>query len=162
MKCPRCGLENTKVLESRLSHEGRAVRRRRSCLDCNYRYTTYEKEEELIFQIRKKDGRFEPYSRLKALKGLQIACQKRPVSLTDIEGLLANVERSLQEEGQRIVDSQRLGDLIMQFLRELDHVAYVRFASVYKDFKDPEEFIAELRALQDRANAKAELNLEIQ
>ena len=153
MRCPRCGQENTKVLESRLSHEGRAVRRRRSCLDCNYRYTTYEKEEELVFQIRKKDGKIEPYSRLKSLKGLQIAFQKRPVNLTDIELLLTNVERKIQADGERIVDSRKLGDLIMQGLRSIDDVAYVRFASVYKDFKDPEQFITELRKLQDNQHA---------
>lgn len=149
MKCPRCAQENTKVLESRLSHEGRAVRRRRSCLDCNYRYTTYEKEEELVFQIRKKDGKVEPYSRIKSLKGLQIAFQKRPINLSDIELLLTNVERKIQAEGERIVDSRKLGDLIMEDLREIDDVAYVRFASVYRDFKDPEQFIAELKKLRD-------------
>ncbi len=150
MKCPICSHENTKVIESRLSHEGRSVRRRRSCLSCNHRYTTYEKEEELVFQVRKKDGRFEPFSREKVLQGLHVACQKRRISVQELDEMVARIERNLQEEGERAVDSERVGDLVMEQLRELDHVAYVRFASVYKDFKDPEEFLAELKTLKPR------------
>jgi transcriptional repressor NrdR len=147
MKCPQCGHEDTKVLESRLSHEGRAVRRRRSCLQCNYRYTTYEREEECELQVRKKDGRFESFSRDKALKSIQAACSKRPIGVDEIEAILQRVERKLQDEGERIVESRVIGDLIMQNLKELDQVAYVRFASVYKDFKDSEQFLSELREL---------------
>ena len=147
MKCPKCGHDNTKVLESRLSHEGRTVRRRRSCLQCNYRYTTYEKEEDFAVQIRKKDGRYEPYSREKALKALNAACSKRPIGVDDIELIINQVERSLQEEGDRQVDSRIIGDMIMNQLRNIDHVAYVRFASVYREFKDSEEFLAELQQL---------------
>jgi transcriptional repressor NrdR len=135
------------VLESRLSHEGRSIRRRRMCLKCNERFTTYEKEEEFVFQIRKKDGTIEPYQREKAQRAIQIACQKRPITLDDIEILMSRIERRIQEEGTRTVPSQRIGDMIMESLRGLDKVAYVRFASVYKDFQDPAEFMSELKYL---------------
>ncbi len=151
MRCPKCFHDDTKVLESRLSHDGRSIRRRRCCLKCNYRFTTYEKEEEFIFQIKKKDGRLEPYIREKALKSVQVACQKRPVTIEDMEALLLNMERKLQDEGSRVVLSQRIGDLIMEVLHTLDKVAYVRFASVYKEFKDTDEFMAELTALREKA-----------
>jgi len=151
MRCPQCSYEQTKVLESRLSLEGRTVRRRRSCLKCNYRFTTYEKEEEMTFQIRKKDGTFEAYSRDKALNGLQVACQKRPIGPTEIEALLNTIERKIHEAGERVVPSDRIGDLIMAELKELDHVAYVRFASVYRDFKDPEEFVSALQSLSEES-----------
>jgi transcriptional repressor NrdR len=147
MRCPQCSYDQTKVLESRLSLEGRSVRRRRSCLKCNYRFTTYEKEEELTFQVRKKDGTFEAYSRDKALRGIQVACQKRQVSPGEIENMLNTIERNLQDAGERVVPSDTIGDLIMEQLRQIDHVAYVRFASVYKDFKDPEEFVSALKGL---------------
>ncbi len=148
MKCAKCGFEDTKVLESRLSLEGHGVRRRRCCLSCNYRFTTYEKEEELSFLVKKKDGRFEPFLHEKALRAIQTACQKRPVGINEIENLLAGIVRQLHEMGERVVDSQKIGDLIMHGLRDLDQVAYVRFASVYKSFKDPDEFITELEALK--------------
>jgi transcriptional repressor NrdR len=147
VKCPQCGFDDTKVLESRLSHEGRSVRRRRSCIQCNYRFTTYEKEEEFVFQIVKKDGRIEPYQRSKTIRSLEVACSKRPISMVEIEEILDRIERAIQESGERIVPSQKLGDLIMERLHERDKVAYVRFASVYKDFKDPDEFLAELKGL---------------
>ena len=148
MICLKCGCEDTKVLESRMSHEGKSVRRRRSCTQCNHRFTTYEKEEELQLQILKKDGRFEPYNREKILRSVQIACQKRPITINKIDALVETVERRLQEDGERTIGSQKVGDHIMEILRQTDHVAYVRFASVYKDFKDPEEFLAELQALK--------------
>jgi len=147
VKCPQCGFEDTKVLESRLSHEGRSVRRRRSCVQCNYRFTTYEKEEEFSFQVVKKDGRVEAYHRQKALRSLQVACSKRPISMEQIEEMMDRIERAIQEHGERTVPSQKLGDMIMEALHGLDKVAYVRFASVYKDFKDPDEFLAELKGL---------------
>ena len=158
MKCPKCEHDNTKVLESRLSHEGRAVRRRRSCLQCNYRYTTYEKEEDFVVQVRKKDGRYEPYSRDKALKALNAACSKRAISVDEIERILSLVGRHLHEEGHRQVDSQVIGDMIMEKLRNIDHVAYVRFASVYKEFKDSEEFIAELERLIKKTPDSADVH----
>jgi transcriptional repressor NrdR len=156
VKCPKCHFADTKVLESRVSVDGGSVRRRRSCLSCNHRFTTYEKAEEFVFQVEKKDGRFEIYQREKALRSIQIACQKRPVNLDHIESLLSAIERKLQEEGERVVTSRRVGDLIMDALRELDHVAYVRFASVYKEFRDPAEFISELQSLQPRGGSQNE------
>jgi transcriptional repressor NrdR len=147
MKCAKCGHNETKVIESRLNLEGISVRRRRSCLECNYRFTTYEKEEEWEFQVRKKDGRFEPYCRDKALKVLHAACSKRPIGVDAIESLLDGVICEVQGLGERVVDSRTLGDLVMAQLRELDQVAYVRFASIYKEFRDSEQFIAELQNL---------------
>lgn len=153
MYCPKCGFDDTKVIESRLSHEGRSVRRRRSCTKCNYRFTTYEKEEELQLQVLKKDGRFESYSREKILRSVQIACQKRPITIERIDAIVDGIEKALQEDGERTISSNKVGDLIMKQLRMTDHVAYVRFASVYKDFKDPEQFMRELRALQETTPA---------
>ena len=147
MRCPQCGHEDTKVLESRLSLEGRSVRRRRSCIQCNYRFTTYEKEEDFVFQIQKKDGRVEPYQRSKLLRSIQLACQKRPITIDDIESMLVKMERKIQEEGHRTVTSQALGTLVLESLHELDKVAYVRFASVYKEFSHPREFVEELKSL---------------
>lgn len=147
MRCPECTHEDTRVLESRLSHEGRSVRRRRNCPECGYRFTTYEREEEFFFQIRKRDGRVEPYIRDKAMRSLQVACQKRPITIDHLEGLLAKIERKIQEDGDRVVPSEKLGAMILERLNELDKVAYVRFASVYKDFKDTDEFMRELVAI---------------
>lgn len=148
MRCPGCGHEDTRVLESRLSHEGRSVRRRRSCPDCNYRFTTYEQEEAFVFQIKKRDGRVEAYIPEKALRSIQVACQKRPVTIDQIENMLARIERNIQDAGERVVASEKLGGMILEALTALDKVAYVRFASVYKDFKDTEQFMRELSAIQ--------------
>lgn len=147
MKCPKCTNDDTKVLESRISHEGRSVRRRRECNSCAHRFTTYEKEEMFVFSIRKKDNRVEPYQRAKIMGAVQTACQKRPVSQEQLEMLIASVEKTIQENGERTVPSKKLGDLVMQSLNQLDKVAYVRFASVYKDFKDPLEFMQEIDSL---------------
>lgn len=149
MRCPECGHEDTRVLESRLSHEGRSVRRRRNCPDCNYRFTTYEREEDFVFQIKKRDGRIEAYTRDKALRSLQVACQKRPVTIDQLENMLAKIERTIQDEGDRVVPSEKLGAMILDRLTELDKVAYVRFASVYKDFKDTDQFLRELQLVGD-------------
>jgi transcriptional repressor NrdR len=135
-------------LESRLSYEGRAVRRRRSCPECNYRFTTYEQEEAFVFQIKKRDGRVESYHREKALRSIQVACQKRPVTIDQIESLLGRIERNIQDAGERVVASEKLGGMVLEALTVLDKVAYVRFASVYKDFKDTEQFMRELNAIQ--------------
>ncbi len=148
MRCPGCGHEDTRVLESRLSYEGRAVRRRRSCPECNYRFTTYEQEEAFVFQIKKRDGRVESYHREKALRSIQVACQKRPVTIDQIESLLGRIERNIQDAGERVVASEKLGGMVLEALTVLDKVAYVRFASVYKDFKDTEQFMRELNAIQ--------------
>lgn len=148
MRCPQCHNEDTKVLESRMNNDGRSVRRRRSCVQCNYRFTTYEKEEEFVFQIRKRDGRVEPYQRDKAARSIQLACQKRPVTIDQIEDLLLRLERKIQEDGERVIPSQKLGEMILESLHEMDKVAYVRFASVYKDFQDPQQFMNELKSLR--------------
>lgn len=147
MKCTRCGAEETKVLESRLASEGRSVRRRRVCRNCDHRFTTYEKEEELEIHIKKKDGHVQPYQREKVLRSIQIACQKRNIRLEEIEFMIRQLEIKLQEMGERIVHSRKLGDLIMESLYSLDKVAYIRFASVYKDFKDPNEFYKTLQSI---------------
>ncbi len=147
MYCPICNFEDTKVLESRLSDGGKSVRRRRSCVSCNHRFTTYEKEEIFAFSIVKKDGRIEPYIREKTFRSLQTACQKRPITYEQIESILVRLERTIQEAGERNVPSKRIGDLIMASLHKLDKVAYVRFASVYKDFQEPSEFLNEINFL---------------
>ncbi len=149
MHCPACTHVDTKVLESRLSHEGRTVRRRRRCQKCNHRFTTYEREEVVTIQVEKSDGSFEPFSQEKALKGIQIACQKRPVTMDQMEGIVSHIERSVHQSGERSIFSTRIGELIMIELRGIDQVAYVRFASVYKDFKDSESFAKELESLKD-------------
>ncbi len=151
MKCPSCSNSDTKVLESRLSHEGSSVRRRRECIECHHRFTTYEKEEGFVFQIMKRDKRIVPYDRVKAFTSIQIGCRKRPVSITEIEELLAGIEKRIQESGQRTVPSVQLGDMILSELYNLDKVAYIRFASVYKDFKNPLQFLQELNELLERS-----------
>ena len=147
MRCMKCGSEETKVLESRLSNDRRSIRRRRVCRHCDRRYTTYEQEEVFVFHIKKKNGRIESFQKGKALRSIQVACQKRNTSIEEIEFMLGKVELSLQETGERIIPSSRVGQLIMENLYELDKVAYVRFTSVYKDFKDPSEFLNILKQL---------------
>jgi transcriptional repressor NrdR len=151
MYCPTCGFLDTKVLESRLTDEGRTMRRRRVCLSCNYRFTTYEKEEEVILQVQKKDGRFEEFSREKLIRAIATACRKRGIPIIQVESLVQGIEQAFKTGGERIVHSKKIGDLVMQKLKELDHVAYVRFASIYKEFKSAEEFVAELQNLEDPA-----------
>ena len=147
MKCPECSHDDTKVLESRDSNEGRSIRRRRACIKCGFRFTTYEKEEELPLQVAKRNGVYEPFSREKLIRAIQAACIKRPVSLNDIEPVVARIEKKLLDAGDRVISSLKIGDLTVEELKALDHVAYVRFASIYKDFKDPEAFRAELESL---------------
>lgn len=150
MKCPKCGHSETKVLESRMTSEGQSVRRRRCCRSCDYRYTTYEKEEEFVFNIRKRSGLLEPYHREKAMRSIQIACQKRPVKHEELEFMLGQVECKVIEKADRTILSSELGDMIMESLHSLDEVAYVRFASVYKDFRNPEEFLGLLGSLNSK------------
>lgn len=147
MKCMVCGCDDTKVLESRLAGDGRSVRRRRTCRNCDHRFTTYEKEETLEIHIKKKDGQVQPYQRDKAKRSVQVACQKRNIKIEQIEFMLRKVEIRFQELGERVISSRQLGDLIMEGLSLLDQVAYIRFASVYKDFKDPNEFYSILKSL---------------
>ncbi|APG26715.1 transcriptional regulator NrdR [Syntrophotalea acetylenivorans] len=145
MKCPFCGFADNRVIDSRLGKEGNSIRRRRECLQCERRFTTYERVEEILPLIVKKDGRRQPFDRLKVIAGMQRACEKRPVSFATIENIVDQLERQLQESGDREVDSSRIGKAVMDALHEIDEVAYVRFASVYRQFKDINEFMDELK-----------------
>ena len=147
MRCPFCQEPENKVIDSRESHEGSVIRRRRECLQCHRRFTTYERVEELNPLIVKKDGRREAFDREKMLVGLKKACEKRPVSLDQLEGVITDIERRLQEAGEKEVLSTFLGEEVMKHLRRLDEVAYVRFASVYRSFRDIAEFMSELKEL---------------
>ena len=160
MKCPKCQYDETKVLESRLSSDGGIIRRRRTCRACHYRFTTYEKIEELVFQIKKRNGYIQPYHRDKALRSIQIACQKRPISLEQMEFVVSQVERKIQEKDEKYVASEEFGNLLMDSLRGLDPIAYIRFASVYKDFDDPNEFMEILRSIEKDNNSGAFLGTE--
>jgi len=147
VKCPFCTHQDNKVIDSRLSKEGQVIRRRRECLSCARRFTTYERIEEIMPLVVKKDGRREAYDRQKIVAGVKLACQKRPVSSEQIDQLVESVERKLQEMGEREVTTAAIGDIVMKLLQELDAVAYVRFASVYRSFQDIGEFMTELRDL---------------
>ena len=147
MKCPFCGHEEDKVVDSRSSSEGLAIRRRRECLSCGKRFTTYEHIEEQQLMVSKKDGRREPFDRTKLLGGLVKACEKRPVSMDDLEALVDELERELSQQFEREVPSKEIGERVMRRLHALDPVAYVRFASVYREFKDVEQFMRELKDL---------------
>ena len=147
MKCPFCSHAESKVIDSRESGEGDIIRRRRECESCQKRYTTYERVEEILPMIAKKDGRREPFDRLKIVNGLKKACEKRPGSTETIEKLVDEIERELQESGEKEVPSSRIGQRVMKALHRIDPVAYVRFASVYRSFKDVNEFMEELKGI---------------
>jgi transcriptional repressor NrdR len=144
MKCPYCTKINNKVIDSRLSKDGRMIRRRRECLECERRFTTYEKLEDVLPMIVKKDGRREPFNREKIISGIRMACRKRPISMTKIEEFVDALESYFQELGKKEVDSSEVGERVINKLKEWDEVAYVRFASVYRQFKDIGEFMTEL------------------
>lgn len=147
MKCPFCGRIEDKVIDSRLSKDGDVIRRRRECLKCEGRFTSYERVDEVLPLVVKKDGRREPFDRQKILHGLEQACEKRPVSVETREELAARIEKKLQESGEKEVPSSWIGEEIMVGLRGIDEVAYVRFASVYRQFKDITEFMEEVKGL---------------
>ena len=147
MRCPYCAHLEDRVVDSREAQEGQATRRRRECLGCARRYTTYERVEDVLPQVVKKDGRREVFDRRKIVEGLLRACQKRPVSRERIDDLVSAVERRVQELGEREVPSHVVGEAVMEKLRALDPVAYVRFASVYRAFEDVGEFMSELEGL---------------
>jgi transcriptional repressor NrdR len=147
VRCPFCAAEDTRVLDSRDSHEGAVIRRRRECEGCSRRFTTYERIEELNPLIAKKDGRREAFDREKLLMGLKKACEKRPVSVAQLEDVVSDIEKKLQELGEKEVPSHIIGEEVMRRLPALDEVAYVRFASVYRSFKDIPEFMNELKDL---------------
>ena len=145
MKCPYCGYKEDKVVDSRATAEESAVRRRRECLKCGKRFTTYEYIEEVSLMVIKKDGRRESFDRKKILSGVIRACEKRPVSMEKMEEIVSYVERAIQKKSDREVNASRIGELVMERLKTLDDVAYVRFASVYRQFKDVGQFMEELK-----------------
>jgi transcriptional repressor NrdR len=147
MKCPFCGHLQDKVVDSRESKEGDAIRRRRQCLECHRRFTSYERIDEIPYMVVKKDGRRERFERQKVLAGLLKACEKRPVSMIQLETIADKAEMMVQDSSEREVSTTGIGELIMNELKSLDKVAYVRFASVYLDFKDVQEFMSELKEL---------------
>jgi transcriptional repressor NrdR len=147
MKCPFCGHSENKVIDSRISKDGKAVRRRRECLNCTKRFTTYEYVEDVLPMVVKKDGRREQFDRQKILTGIKKACEKRPISMESIDKLVENVEQACQEMQLEEISSTLIGEKIMNELKAFDGVAYVRFASVYRQFRDVGEFMSELKDL---------------
>ncbi len=147
MKCPFCGEVDNKVIDSRLSKDATAIRRRRECIGCDRRFTTYEQIEDMPIMIVKKDGRREIFNREKVRLGMQRACEKRNVSVNAIEDFIDALERDLRDTGEKEIPSKAVGEKIMDSLKALDEIAYVRFASVYREFKDVSDFIAELKHL---------------
>ena len=144
MRCPFCGNSEDRVVDSRESREGDVIRRRRECAACERRFTSYEKIEAPTFQVVKRDQRREAYDRTKLMQGLQVACRKRPVPQAELERIADLIEQSMIDAGEREISSQRLGTMVMDRLRDLDPVAYVRFASVYRRFEDVDAFVKEL------------------
>lgn len=147
MKCPFCDELEDKVVDSRMAKEGEVIRRRRECLGCKRRYTTYERVEETMPVVVKKDGRREPFDRAKILSGLKKACEKRPVSTATIEAVTDRIEKHIQDLGETEIESRVVGEEVMGELSQLDQVAYVRFASVYREFKDIDQFMDEIKTL---------------
>lgn len=151
MKCPFCGDPESKVVDSRVSKDGGMIRRRRECEVCQKRFTTYERVEEMLPLVIKKDGRREPYDHNKIITGLKKACEKRPISVETIEKTANDIETALMETGEAEVPSSRVGEQVMQALKELDDVAYVRFASVYRSFKDIGEFVELIQKVENES-----------
>src|SRR4051794_6688595 len=147
MKCPFCGHAESSVVDSRVSATGELIRRRRSCESCERRFTTYERVDEILPSVVKKDGRREKFDRQKLINGLSASCNKRPVSVAQIDAIADAIERDLQDRGEKEVSSAWIGEKAMARLREADEIAYVRFASVYRSFRDIDEFMAELGKL---------------
>jgi len=147
MRCPYCSHQEDKVVDSRTSKEGRAVRRRRECLDCGRRFTTYEYIENISLTIIKNDQRREPYERLKLMQGITAACKKRPISVKKIESIVDKIENRIEKISKNEVPSVEIGKMVMEELYDLDEVAYVRFASVYRKFKDISDFISEVKGI---------------
>ncbi len=147
MKCPYCSILDNKVIDSRTSKDGRTIRRRRECISCGRRFTTYEKLEDVLPMIVKKDGRREAFDRKKIIEGMMKSCQKRPISTTQIEEFVDSLEVYFQELGKKEIESKEVGERVINTLKEWDEVAYVRFASVYRQFKDINEFMAELEGI---------------
>jgi len=160
MKCPFCTSLDNKVIDSRLSKDGNVVRRRRECIECHRRFTTHERVEEIMPVVIKKDGRREIFDRGKILSGVQKACSNRPVSMDAVEGLVDRVERHFQDKGDKEIICNEVGEIVMRELHQLDEVAYVRFASVYRQFKDISEFMTEVKDLLSSREQKARKKTE--
>ncbi len=152
MKCPYCGSRKDRVIDSRSSNAGQNVRRRRECLKCERRFTTYEYIEEIPLMVIKKNGQRQPFERNKLTSGILKACEKRPVSVNKIEHLVDSIERALQRKHDKEVKSHQIGEMVMKRLHEIDEVAYVRFASVYREFKDVTEFMKELKYILSKSS----------
>ncbi len=155
MKCPYCGHLGDKVVDSRESREGESIRRRRQCLQCEKRFTSYERIDEIPYMVVKKDGRRERFDRQKVLNGLLKACEKRPVPVTVLEAIVDRVEQNLHDSPDKEVAASLVGEAVMSELKRLDQIAYVRFASVYRDFKDAHEFVETIRGLLDSKEKEA-------
>jgi transcriptional repressor NrdR len=154
MRCPFCSAIEDKVVDTRPSDNEQVIRRRRECIGCGRRFTTYERVDEILPLVVKKDGRREPFDRAKILSGLKKACSKRPVPVEVLERAADSIERSLEESGEKEIPSSRIGDAVMSALRDIDDVAYVRFASVYRSFRDVGELFAELKNLVENRGRK--------
>ena len=152
MKCPSCQYHNTRVLDSRPVEDGKSIRRRRECDQCGYRFTTFEKVEEIPLIVVKKEGTREEFNREKILRGLIKACEKRPVALKELQDITIEVEKELRNQGVSEIKSEMIGEMVMDRLAKIDEVAYVRFASVYRQFKDINVFIDELKELIKKEN----------
>lgn len=150
MKCPACSFKETKVVDSRMNAEGTSIRRRRECLKCSKRFTTHEYVEQVSLLVVKRDGRRQPYDRSRVITGLMKACEKRPVGVEQIENVAVDIERTIQKKYEREVPSTAIGELIMEKLYTLDEVAYVRFASVYRQFRDVNHFMKEIQVILEK------------
>ncbi len=156
MKCPFCGAMENRVIDSRLSKDGHVIRRRRECNDCGKRFTTYERIEEILPMVVKRNGQRETYDRTKVIEGIQQACQKRTVSQLVIDKLVDDIEKQLQETGEKEIDASIIGEEVLIRLAEIDDVAYIRYASIFRNFADLEEFTRELSSmLEERKRARA-------
>ncbi|MFH1202506.1 MAG: transcriptional regulator NrdR [Candidatus Omnitrophota bacterium] len=158
MKCPFCNHPEDKVVDSRSTSDNNAIRRRRECLKCARRFTTYEYVEEIPLMVIKKDGRREPFERKKILSGLLKACEKRPIGIELLENLITHIERTIQRRFDKEVNSREIGELVIEHLAKLDEVAYVRFASVYRQFKDVGQFMNELETILGKSSRKTNIS----
>lgn len=157
MKCPFCGNMENKVIDSRLSKDGQVIRRRRECSDCGKRFTTYERIEEVLPMVIKSDGRREPFDHNKVVAGIRHACEKRAVPQSDIDDIVDDIEKQLQETGEKEVDSNTIGEEVLLRLADVDDVAYIRYASIFRNFSDLAEFAKELNALLEERARRAQL-----
>jgi transcriptional repressor NrdR len=154
VKCPFCGNPENKVIDSRLSKDGQVIRRRRECNDCSKRFTTYERIEEVLPMVVKSDGRREPFDRSKVISGIQAACEKRRIPLHELERLVDEIEKQLQETGEKEVEAQVVGEEVLVRLAEIDDVAYIRYASIFRNFRDLAEFAKELNQMLEERRAR--------